>query len=202
MSEQPTGKLAWGQSAAYDAIDDRAVIAAVTRNRLGLVWPPTVRAGAGLSVILEGGWLGVASCGDHTSAVVGSRLDQVIQAVPGPATGSRADWLWCDTEPDSGTWSLIVIPRTAAVNRPGIPIAFITVPANATLASQMTILPVQAELERRLMMYDGRFDARVSSGQTWETADTVTWGSCLAEPGPVVQGAVHREQSDGGDRRH
>ena len=105
-----------------------------------------VRAGAGLSVILEGGWLGVASCGDHTGAIIGSRLDQVIQAVPGNTTGSRADWLWCDTEPDSGTWSLIVIPRTAAVKGPGIAITFIETPAEATHASQMTILPVQAEL--------------------------------------------------------
>ena len=31
----PTGKLAWGQANSYDAIDDRQVIAAVTRNRTG-----------------------------------------------------------------------------------------------------------------------------------------------------------------------
>lgn len=183
MSEQPTGKLAWGQAAAYDAIDDRSVIAAVTRNRTGLVWPPTVRAGTGMNIILEAGWLGVASCGDHTSAVAGSRLDQVIPANPGPATGSRDDWLWCDTEPDSGVWSLVVIPRSAAVGRFGMPLAYITVPANATSASQLTIVPVSAELERRLLGYDERNDTRTASGQTWETADTITWTACTVEPG-------------------
>jgi hypothetical protein len=180
----PTGKLAWGQAAVYDAVDDRAVIAAVTRNRLGLVWPANVTPGSGLQLILEGGWLGVASCGDRTSAVVGSRLDQVIMANPGPATGApRLDWLWCDTEPDEGTWSLVVIPRSEAVGRAGIPLAFITCPANSTTAAEMTIASVGAELERRLMAYDSRNDARVASGVTWETADTIAWSACLAEPG-------------------
>ena len=200
MSEQPTGKLAWGQAAAYDAIDDRSVIAAVTRNRTGLVWPPTVRAGTGMNIILEAGWLGVASCGDHTSAVAGSRLDQVIPANPGPATGSRDDWLWCDTEPDSGVWSLVVIPRSAAVGRFGMPLAYITVPANATSASQLTIVPVSAELERRLLGYDERNDTRTASGQTWETADTITWTACTVGAGPVVPGPVHRHQPGGDDR--
>jgi hypothetical protein len=183
MSEQPVGKLQWGQSAAYDAIDDRAVIAAVTRNRVGLIWPPTVRAGTGMNIILEAGWLGVASCQDHTSAVVGSRLDQVIPAIPGPATASREDWLWCDTEPDSGLWSLRVIPRVEAVGRTGIPIAYITAPANATQATQLTIIPVNANLERRLLGYQERNDARVATGNTWSTADTIVWTECIVEPG-------------------
>lgn len=183
MTEQPVGKLQWGQAAAYDAIDDRAVIAAVTRNRIGLIWPPVVRAGTGMNIILEAGWLGVASCQDHTSAVVGSRLDQVIPAIPGPATGSRDDWLWCDTEPDSGLWSLVVIPRTAAIGRTGIPIAYITAPANATLATQLTITPVNANLERRLLGYQERNDARVATATGWATADTIAWTDCIVEPG-------------------
>jgi hypothetical protein len=183
MTEQPTGKLQWGQAGAYDAIDDRSVIAAVTRNRIGLIWPPTVRPGTGMNVILEAGWLGVASCGDHTSAVVGSRLDQVIPAIPGPATTSREDWLWCDTEPDSGLWSLIVVPKASAINRFGLPIATIIAPANSTSATQLTIIPVNANLERRLLMYDERNDARVSSGTSFDTADTISWGNCVVEPG-------------------
>jgi hypothetical protein len=180
----PSGKLAWGQAGNYDAVDDRQVIAAVTRNRLGLVWPSTVTPGSGMTVILQGGWLGVASCGDRTSAVVGSRLDQVINALPGPATGSREDVLWCDTEPDEGVWSLSVITRSDSAGRPGLPLAWITAPANATLATDLTIRPVQAELERRLMRHVGWDDtARTGFATVWENADTIIWGDALAEPG-------------------
>jgi len=180
----PSGKLAWGQAGNYDAVDDRQVIAAVTRNRLGLVWPATVTASTGMNIILEGGWLGVASCGDRTSAVVGSRLDQVIAALPGPATGSREDVLWCDTEPDEGVWSLRVINRSETATRPGLPLAWITAPANATLATDLTIRPVQAELERRLMRHVGWDDTtRTGFATLWENADTIIWGDALAEPG-------------------
>jgi hypothetical protein len=180
----PSGKLAWGQAGNYDAVDDRQVIAAVTRNRLGLVWPATVTASTGMNIILEGGWLGVASCGDRTSAVVGSRLDQVIAALPGPATGSREDVLWCDTEPDEGVWSLRVINRSDTATRPGLPLAWITAPANATLATDLTIRPVQAELERRLMRHVGWDDTtRTGFATLWENADTIIWGDALAEPG-------------------
>jgi hypothetical protein len=148
----PTGKLAWGQAAEYDAVDDRAVIAAVTRNRVGLVWPTVVAAGSGLQVIIRGGWLGVTKCDDLTSAVVGSREDQVVQAAPGPATGSREDVVWCSANPDEGTWELSVMPRAAAAGLTGIPLATITVPAGANLATQMDLLPVDASLERRLVM--------------------------------------------------
>ena len=109
MSEAPTGPLAWGQAGIYDAIDDRLVIAAVTRYRTGLTWPIEAAAGSGLNVIVRGGWVGVADCGDRTSAVVGSRVDTTITAIPGPATGSREDLIWVDTQPDAGTWVMRVI---------------------------------------------------------------------------------------------
>jgi hypothetical protein len=179
----PSGKLAWGQAGNYDAVDDRQVIAAVTRNRLGLVWPATVTPSTGMNIVLEGGWLGVASCGDRTSAVVGSRLDEVIAALPGPATGSREDVLWCDTEPDEGLWSLRVINRSETASRPGLPLAWITAPANATLATDLNIRPVQAELERRLMRHVGWDDTRTGFATVWENADTIIWGDALAEPG-------------------
>lgn len=179
----PTGKLQWGQAGVYDAVDDRSVIAAVTRNRTGLVQPIQVRAGTGLDIIVSGGWLGVASCGDFTSAVVGSRLDHIVQAVPGPASGSRADVIWCDVEPDEGTWELRVIPQSAAAGRAGVLLAFITVPANASLASQMDLLSAGARLERRILIAENVYDTRVVTGLTWETADTIIWGTTTVEPG-------------------
>ena len=128
MTETPTGRLAWGQAGVYDAIDDRAVIRALSGGRLGLVAPVSIAAGAGLNVVIAGGWLGVADCGDRTSAVVGSQAENVVQANPGPATGERTDYVWCDLEPDDGTWSLAVIPAATSAGRPGIPIATIVVP--------------------------------------------------------------------------
>lgn len=179
----PTGKLAWGQAASYDAVDDRQVIAAVTRNRTGLVWPVVARPGAGLQFIVEGGWLGVASCGDRTSAVVGSRLDVVVTAIPGQPTGTRQDVIWCDTEPDEGEWSLRVIPRSESAGRPGVVLGYINVPANATLASQMEFDSAGARLERRLMLWASSQDNRTTSGTTWDTADTLVWATTLIEPG-------------------
>ena len=147
----PTGRLAWGQAGIYDAVDDRAVITAVTNNRVGLVQPVTVSPGAGLLVLIRGGWLGVAPCGDLTSAVVGHREDLAVQANPGPATGSRQDLIWCDVDADEGTWELRVITAAQAAGRAGIPLVEVTVPANANLASQMTLTPVDASVERRLL---------------------------------------------------
>jgi hypothetical protein len=180
----PTGRLAWGQAGVYDAIDDRAVIAAVTRNRTGLVWPSVVTPAAGLTMVVAGGWMGVAACGDGTSAVVGGRLDSLVTVNPGPPTGSREDLIWCDVEPDEGTWELHTIPASQAAGRPGIAICYLTVPANATLASQMTIRPADAELERRLTGHEQRQDVRTFTQTTWAGAATVaTAYNCLIEPG-------------------
>ena len=147
----PTGRLAYGQAGIYDAVDDRSVITAVTNNRAGLISPVVVTAGAGLLILIRGGWVGVARCGDLTSAVVGSREDVAVQANPGPATDSRTDYVWCDVDPDEGTWELRVITAAQAANRPGLPLVEVTVPANANLASQMNLTPVDASVERRLM---------------------------------------------------
>jgi hypothetical protein len=184
MSEAPTGLLEWGQAGIYNAVQDREVIRAVTRMRTGLVWPAVITAGAGLNITVQGGWLGIADCGDRTSAVVGSRLDQVVQAVPGPGSGERRDLIWCDIEPDDAVWRLNVIPEAAAVGRPGIPLAFLTVPGGASLASQIGIRPADSTLERRLIAYAARNDTRTASGQTWGSADTVCWTeNSITEPG-------------------
>lgn len=167
MSEAPGGKLAWGQGANYDAVDDRAVITAVTGGRVGLVRPVYLRAGAGLNVHIEGGWVGVASCNDLTSAVIGTRDELVVQARPGPATGSRVDYVWADTNPDDGTFELRVLTTAEAAGRPGIPLATITAPANSNTAGAMTLRPVDAAIERRLMSYTWRADSVVYNSTTW-----------------------------------
>lgn len=186
MSEAPTGPLAWGQAGIYDAIDDRLVIAAVTRYRTGLTWPIEAAAGSGLNVIVRGGWVGVADCGDRTSAVVGSRVDTTITAIPGPATGSREDLIWVDTQPDAGTWVMRVITAGDAAGRFGLEIGRINVPANATLASQMDIRPIGASLERRLMLQNVFSQVgQTRNEQTWDAAaaNTFAIGHVPLEPG-------------------
>jgi hypothetical protein len=170
MSEAPGGKLAWGQGANYDASDDRAVITAVTAGRIGLVRPVYVRAGSGLNLHIEGGWVGVASCDDLTSAVIGSREELVVQANPGPATGSRDDYVWADTNPDDGTFELRVITRAAAAGRSGIPLVSIAVPANVNTAAGMTLRSVDAAIERRLMSYTWQNNANVYSSTGFQNS--------------------------------
>ena len=190
MSEAPTGTLAWGQGGIYDAIDDRLVIAAVTRYRTGLTRPIVARAGTGLNVIVSGGWLGVTDCGDRTSAVVGSRTDTTITAIPGPPTGSREDLIWVDPQPDAGTWLMQVITEADAAGRAGLLIARITVPANETLASAMDIYPVTAALERRLMMQTQWTQVNVLRNETtWGAASAYTWTTL---PMPLEPGQWYR----------
>jgi hypothetical protein len=179
----PTGRLAYGQAGTYDAIDDRVVIAAVTGYRTGMVGTVQAQAGAGLNIVIAGGWLGVADCGDGTSAVVGSVTEEVVQANPGPPTGTREDFIWCDVDPDAGTWQLNVIPASTSAGRPGLPVASITVPANATLAASMTIRPAGAFLERRLLAWAGRSEENTRTGQTWETVGTCISADATALPG-------------------
>jgi hypothetical protein len=166
----PSGKLAWGQAATYDAVDDRRVIAAVTRNRTGLTALPTITALSGLNLQVSAGWLGVVSCGDGTSAVVGSALDLTVTGTAGPATGTRTDVIWVDVQPDSGTWSVSVIAQSATSGRTGLLLATLTVPANATLASQMTIVPADPLLERRLLTLDAASNTATFNATTWATA--------------------------------
>lgn len=186
MTEAPIGSLAWGQAGIYDAIDDRLVIAAVTRNRTGLTWPVVARAGTGLNVIVEGGWVGVTDCGDRTSAVVGSRTDTTTVAIPGPATGERRDLIWVDPQPDEGRWTMRVINESAQPAF-GLALAVIIVPANATTAAQMDIRPASASLERRLMLQATWTEALnvLRNEQTWADAQAFTFGlgNVPLEPG-------------------
>ena len=185
MSEAPGGKLAWGQGANYDAADDRAVITAVTAGRIGLVRPVYVRVGAGLSIIIEGGWVGVASCDDLTSGVIGTRDELVVQANPGPATGSRDDYVWADTNPDDGTFELRVITRAQAAGRSGIPLVNVTVPANANTSAAMTLRSVDAAIERRLMSYTWQNNAAVYSSTSFPASlgQSLDSAAVMMEPG-------------------
>jgi hypothetical protein len=162
------------------------VIAAVTRSRTGLAWPIIVRAGAGLDVIVTGGWFGVTDCGDRTSAVVGSRTDQTVSANPGSAGNTREDAIFVEPQPDQGTWTMRVMPLADAAGQAGLIIGRITVPPNATLASAMDIRPVTAALERRLMMqWRGTPVNELRNEQTWDQAwvYTHTTGAFVLEPG-------------------
>src|SRR5215467_15350155 len=99
----PSGKLMWGQAGAYDGIDDRAVIRAVTGGRVGMVAAATVTPATGLQMTVGAGWLAIVDCGDGTSAVIGSRTAQVVTGLAGPGSGTRVDYIWADVAPDSAT---------------------------------------------------------------------------------------------------
>lgn len=169
----PSGLLMWGQAGAYDAINDRSVIAAVTAGRVGLTTLVHATAGSGLQITVSGGWAGIAACGDGTSAVVGSTTDQVVTCNPGPASGSRVDYIWCDVQPDLGTWSLTVVDASTVAGRTGLPLVTLTVPANATLATQMTIAPYPPTLEKHLMASTATVDTVTRTATAWSGATTV-----------------------------
>jgi hypothetical protein len=142
--EQPTGLAMWGQAGVYNAPDDRLVITALADGRRGLVSPVSIAAGPGLTALIAGGWLGAADCGDGTVAVVGSRHQETVTLTPGDASGApRTDYVWCDIDPDEGTWEIVVMPAGAAAGRSGIRLATVSVPANSNLATQMTFTPAK-----------------------------------------------------------
>lgn len=135
----PTGLLMWGQAGIYNGVDDRAVITAVIDNAIGgIVRPPGLSAGSGLTLNVAGGWVAVASCGDGTNAVVRAAITHQVQVPAGAPGVTRRDLLWCDTYPDDGRWVLRVIREDEMPGRAGVPLARITVPPGANLASQMT----------------------------------------------------------------
>jgi hypothetical protein len=175
----PSGLLSWGQAGAYDAIDDRQVIAAVTGYRTGLANSVNIVAGTGLQMTVKAGWSAVVDCGDGTSSVASSRTDQVVTGLAGPASGSRTDLIWLDISPDNATWSMSVINSPPAQGRTGIALATLTVPQGANLASQFTIVPGAPLLERRLLFYQGRTDNRTEGNATWGGADTLVWSTNL-----------------------
>ena len=139
----PTGLLSWGQQGQYTARDDRLVIRALCAGRSGIVIEAQFEAGAGLTVHVFAGWLAVADVGDGTEAVFAGSTDAFVTATAG-GTAARTDHIWADPDPDSGRWLLRVVSAVAAVDRPGISLGTIAVPAGAALASQMSFTPAPA----------------------------------------------------------
>lgn len=134
----PFGLLQWGQAGIYNAVDDRMVIAAVTDSRIGVVRAANIHAGQGLDVMVDAGWLAIASCDDGTSAVVGARQTHTLTEVAGSSTGTRRDLVWADVDPDNGRWELRFVPQNQSRGRAGVPIGRVLVPAGANMASQFT----------------------------------------------------------------
>lgn len=149
----PGGALMWGQAGSYAAPDDRMVITALARGQTGLAKPLALTAGTGLNVLLGAGWLAIADCGDTTLAAIGSRVQQTVAANPGDPGASRNDVLWADINPTTGAYSLVIIPASSVSGRQGIQLASITVPANANLASAMTLTPLAVTVGQLVRAY-------------------------------------------------
>lgn len=132
----PFGLLQWGQAGIYNAVDDRMVITGVSDSQVGIVRQSAITFGNGLHVVVPAGWLAIASCFDGTTAVVGSRQSHTLPAAGGPASGTRTDHVWVDTFPDDGRWELRIIPQGQTLNRPGVSLCRLVVPAGANQASQ------------------------------------------------------------------
>jgi hypothetical protein len=138
----PTGLLEWGQAGNFNAIDDRAAIAALYGSGSGLgglVVPPALTAGAGL-VVNVGPWSAVVDCGDGTRAVIGSRASATFNETAGGAS-PRADVLWADINPDGATWTMNVITEAAMAGRAGVFLGLILVPASAGTSAAMDLRP-------------------------------------------------------------
>jgi hypothetical protein len=132
----PYGLLKWGQAGAYNAVDDRVVITALADSQVGMVRGARFTAGAGLTVNVSHGWMGIASCDDGTSAVVSSNRTHQVQLPAGNAISDVEYVIWIDTNPNEATWHMIVLPRGEERTRPGLSLGVIGVPPNANLASQ------------------------------------------------------------------
>jgi hypothetical protein len=178
----PVGLLAWGQAGIYNAVDDRLVIAAAADAGVGIVRPATVTPGTGLTLNVAAGWLGIASCDDGTRAIAGSRQSHQVTMAAGPASGSRMDYVWCDTYPDEGKWRLRVVQQGSERGRTGMALARVTAPAGANLASQMTI-------DRNVPSFGPQTDYAVRQNAT-TSLFTLTRHYQIA-PWAEVAGALH-----------
>lgn len=153
----PTGLLMWGQAGAYNAVDDRFALAALCADK-GIVRPALLTAGSGLTVNVAAGWLAIASCEDGTRAAVGSRQTHQVQLPAGGQAGITA-YLWCDVDPDAGSWTLRVLSLAETIGRNGVSLARIDIPAGANLATQAAFSQMVPTLQPR-------------SEATWREANT------------------------------
>jgi hypothetical protein len=135
----PYGLVVWGQAGAYNAVDDRQAITAVSDSMTGVVRPAVVTAGSGLTLNIAAGWLAIASCHDGTTAVVGARQSHQLQAPAGQAGAGRNYWVWVDTDPDGARWEMRLVLEADTVDRPGVGLARVQIPAGTNLATQFVI---------------------------------------------------------------
>jgi hypothetical protein len=115
------------------------VITALAGGRLGLVRPPTMAPGAGLTVNL-GPWLALVNAGDGTTAVIGDRTARVLPVVAGGAA-ARSETLWADVDADAADWHTHVLTAPELVGRTGLALGTIDTPANANAASALVLTP-------------------------------------------------------------
>lgn len=142
----PTGPLLWGQAGVYDAIDDRLAVTALATGITGLVRPPELTPGAGLSVNV-GRWHGITDCGDGTLAVVGTRDTQPVE-VPAGGGALRTDVLFAEVDPDAGTWTADLFSEAETAGLLGVRLGTIGVPAGANGSAQFDLRPGSVALAR------------------------------------------------------
>lgn len=182
----PSGKLQWGQTGVYDAIDDRLVITALSGGQAGVVRPATLIAGSGLNLELAGGWLAIAAAADGTNVVAGSH-DSVTFTVPAGGSAARQDWLWCDVEPDTATWSLALLTSSEIIGRTGVLLATISVPANASAATALGLHPAGVSYGPRTVMLSPATDFIDVTG----TQPTGSWTRIFRMPAGAPGAAVN-----------
>jgi hypothetical protein len=130
----------WGQDAEYTARDDRLAITALSMARTGMVRAAEFVPNGGMTVLIEPGWLAVASCGDGTSAIVGSDSPGMVELELG-GEEARTDVIWCDVFTDAGRWIITTIGPDEVAGRPGVRLGVAVVPAGAVGLDQVSITP-------------------------------------------------------------
>ena len=138
----PYGLLRWGQAGRYTALDDRLVITALAGGRSGVVRPVRMVPSTGLAITLDAGWLAVADCADGTCAVLSSVNAIEVRVAPGGETDRQDEVLAEVIDPETAQWAVSVLPPGAGTEGSGgIVLGWVTVPAGAASATEMTLDP-------------------------------------------------------------
>jgi hypothetical protein len=190
----PTQLLRWGQSGRYAAWDDRQVITALAARSTGIVTPVTMTAASGLLVLLDPGWLALADCGDGTVAVLTAPITLEAIAQAGGAD-DRTDELWAViVDPEQAEYRLAVRPEGSG--GPGVLLGTIEVPAGATSAEDMTMVPRQQDYAGSVPGPPGPQGPVGPPGPQGETGDP---GGPQGPQGPLGPEGPQGPQGDPGD---
>lgn len=143
---ETTGAAMWGQSGVYSARNDRFLVTALGMGRSGVVRPleATVVPGT-LTIETAAGWAAIADAGDGTHMIVGSEIPGLIEILPGSEDGDRDDVIWCDVFAEQGRWSIGVIFETDTIDRAGVRLGTVHVPAGAQDVNTVTVYPRPAD---------------------------------------------------------